>query len=667
MYRNKLIVFSFVTFSLFGGIGFRYMNAALANDKSKIELATVCVDELCGYVNNKGEWHIQPKFVAADPFSKEGLAWVITYDGVTDGAIYIGDTYKGADANQHTRTPYGGRFGLINSQGDFVIPPQYFGQIKPFSKDGLAAAEANGLWGFINRNGQWLIEPQFNRVGDFSANGLAPAEINSLWGYINASGQWVITPQFHSAYSFDKNGLAMVFTSDGRGGIRSHGDINVFGQLVTKPQSDNGLIEAGKDKKRGFINAQGQWIIEPRFDETKPFSNNNLAAAKIDSNWGFINPEGQWAVEPKFTEVKPFSKNSLAAVKISGKWGYINASGQWVIEPKYDYAGSFGYYGHNDVAEVGTDPQSSFQNGRHVGRSFGFINSQGQPVSRPTDFVEIENFSSNGLAAAKKNGKWGFINADEQWVIEPKFDSVGSFGDNELAPARINHSYGYINAKGEWIIRPKFDSVGHFAKNGLAVVEIGGNKGYINTKGEWVIELQFQMANNFSDNGLAAAKKSDKYGFINDKGQWAIEPQFDNYWSFSPNGLATVIVNGYRGIINTEGLWIVEPKYSDVGWSGNIGDLAGVAAKAPWAGIGSISKYIDVNSGAYRTGLNKKNDEAGFRWERAKGIKTLLNHRQEKILTLEVMCGTEVAKNAAGKIIGPQKNSSWVCPESKTK
>jgi len=62
------------------GFVFNAGSEAQAADSAEMELAAVCVDELCGYVNSRGEWHIPPKFRAADPFSEDGLAFVITRD-----------------------------------------------------------------------------------------------------------------------------------------------------------------------------------------------------------------------------------------------------------------------------------------------------------------------------------------------------------------------------------------------------------------------------------------------------------------------------------------------------------------------------------------------------------------------------------------------------------
>ena len=48
------------------------------------------------------------------------------------------------------------------------------------------------------------------------------------------------------------------------------------------------------------------------------------------------------------------------------------------------------------------------------------------------------------------NGKWGFINEKQQWVIQPKFEDAKEF-QNGKAAAKLNGKWGFINKRGEWL------------------------------------------------------------------------------------------------------------------------------------------------------------------------------------------------------------------------
>ena len=47
------------------------------------------------------------------------------------------------------------------------------------------------------------------------------------------------------------------------------------------------------------------------------------------------------------------------------------------------------------------------------------------------------------------NGKWGFVNERQQWVIEPRFEEVKAFQTGRAA-VKQNGKWGFINKRGEW-------------------------------------------------------------------------------------------------------------------------------------------------------------------------------------------------------------------------
>ena len=91
-----------------------------------------------------------------------------------------------------------------------------------------------------------------------------------------------------------------------------------------------GLADAGTNESGlfGYINKQGEWAIEPQFQETLRFTE-GFAPVKLKEAWSYINKTGELMTSPRFNYVGHF-KNGLAKVRENMILGYINSAGEYV-------------------------------------------------------------------------------------------------------------------------------------------------------------------------------------------------------------------------------------------------------------------------------------------------------------------------------------------------
>jgi WG containing repeat len=92
-------------------------------------------------------------------------------------------------------------WGLIKQDGVWELQPDH-ALLGPFSS-GLAVAGDGKKTGYVNRQGQFVIEPQFARADTFhdgyaSVLGSDPPK----WSIIDASGKSVLLPQFSPSSNF---------------------------------------------------------------------------------------------------------------------------------------------------------------------------------------------------------------------------------------------------------------------------------------------------------------------------------------------------------------------------------------------------------------------------------------------------------------------------------
>ena len=72
-----------------------------------------------------------------------------------------------------------GKWGFIDKDGKVIIEPQY-AEAHSFS-NGYAAVKKDGKWGFIDKSGKLVIEAEFSDVRDFNEQGNCFVQIENQW------------------------------------------------------------------------------------------------------------------------------------------------------------------------------------------------------------------------------------------------------------------------------------------------------------------------------------------------------------------------------------------------------------------------------------------------------------------------------------------------------
>jgi len=249
--------------------------------------------------------------------------------------------------------------GFKNQKGDVVIEPAFDYNKSSFTGRYMPVSQ-NKKYGLIDRQGNWVIFPQFDLLLPFS-EGLAAACLNDKCGYVDEYGHWAIEPEFFTpmCYTYDRTrtyfhlpkcstysssfseGLAAVrYERTYKASVRIKED--EFKEYPIAPyEPENGIMPNqvyGEIKDSIFHIKQTQW------DE-------NLTYAEIYAQYksGYINKQGNLVIKNFFGRLGAFSEGLAAAWSSkSNKYGYINKNGQYVIKPQFYEAGKF----LNGIAEV---------------------------------------------------------------------------------------------------------------------------------------------------------------------------------------------------------------------------------------------------------------------------------------------------------------------------
>ncbi len=306
-----------------------------------------------GYVDHAGKWiaaisETRPPKQDTDTRELSDLEKLMLLDpgSVVPGAkpMMVGDINVGALALKATSAepattlrsfnedlaPHevNGVYGFRNKSGQYVVKLQYE-DARGFS-EGLAAVKTVARWGYIDKTGAMVIPPTFIEAGDFHGGFAVVSTEYERYGYIDRTGREIIPSRYRAANPFVGD-VALVYRDGG------YGFVNRAGVEVIRPQYDyaSDLVDGlaafcpgecdAKTGKKGYINAKNEYVINPRFDEARAFSE-GLAAIRIGDKWGYIRSDGQMAIQPAFDEAQSF-KDGLAIVAVGDSKTFVNVSG----------------------------------------------------------------------------------------------------------------------------------------------------------------------------------------------------------------------------------------------------------------------------------------------------------------------------------------------------
>jgi hypothetical protein len=208
-----------------------------------------------------------------------------------------------------------------------------------------------------------------------------------------------------------------------------------------------------------------------------------------------------------------------------------------------------------------------------IGGAWCFIDKSGAIVpgkrfANPDGIPSVKAFS-DGRAAFKENGKWGFVDKSLNVVIPPTFDDVDDFHAGRAA-VQAGALWGFIDLNGKKVIEAKYASVDRYV-DGLAPVQTSTRSLYIDEAGNSKIDIDGCVIGEhpFFSEGLASVCLFDRllYGFIDERGKTAISPTYDEVTPFFGNRAGVCKHNdGHNlwGFIDRSGTYRIPPKYESI-------------------------------------------------------------------------------------------------------
>lgn len=342
-----------------------------------------------------------------------------------------------------------GKWGYINTTETFIIPAKY-DEAWPFN-NGKAIAVENKTIGIIDTKGNWLFKPgPGTATGDLTNKRFVCANQQGKWGAFDLKGNTVV-PFLNDLMTPFQYGMAITGTKSSNPDLMRINVVDTLGKPVIT--FDNIYLPSksmlnGKKIREGYVSVlvDGDYakVLQPsniKLDGKDLYyalldvRNKRLVNLKINSLLGEVR-EGRfnlaidgisysWSVplasepvvsEAKFSflspEIYPFS-SGIATVQKDGKWAFVDKDGSLLSETNL--------------------PASDYKNEQplYAGGYMIFMKKNGEGIYTDLkgaqriamEFEELYPFQL-GAAVVKVKGKYGLIQKDGTWAVQPVYDDL---------------------------------------------------------------------------------------------------------------------------------------------------------------------------------------------------------------------------------------------------
>lgn len=412
-----------------------------------------------------------------------------------------------------------GKYGIINFEGKSIIKPMYE-EIKnmPY-REGELIAKKQGKYGVLNINGGKLLDFKYDYItGDnyYSEEkkyeldgyivGINNEQGKMQYGYISNKREQILDVEFDKIYRMndikDDENIYLLAEKDGKRQLYKNNKILLDNNYQSINYSeDSKLLILQKDNKYGVTDLNGKQILSVDYEQIRIPGNyiiavkdgkqvifdlagtqkDNLAytnilktenenySVTVDKNdkYGVINKEGDILIENKYNYIQYLYDNYFIVGGETGKSGIINEKGEEILPIKYEVIQKLD---KNDIVQAmignvlelySKDMKNivSMENGKlEINDEYIKVYSSNQTTYVSNDGTLKTNFEifDNNIFASEREGKWGFVDKDNNVVVDYQYDKVTEVNELGFAGIKKDGKWGVIDGKANIILEPTY-------------------------------------------------------------------------------------------------------------------------------------------------------------------------------------------------------------------
>ena len=246
------------------------------------------------------------------------------------------------------------RYNQIDINGDYIYTTDENSEIKVYDKKGNEVeVNQNTTISTIQENPEYKIyidtsngttlysiyqgenkitNGNYNYIGYLSNNNYIASRQNEKLGVIDQNENIKLEMKYDTIRKIDGTKLV-------EADIQSTNTIELYNSNLEKIAEMNNATLTVEDNyiKLSSTTEIKYFDLEGKEKQnTEIFPENTIFAKSQNGKWGFVDKNGQVVIDYQYDEVTEQNEYGFAGIKLNDKWGIVNKNGKIIVEPTYE-------------------------------------------------------------------------------------------------------------------------------------------------------------------------------------------------------------------------------------------------------------------------------------------------------------------------------------------
>lgn len=215
----------------------------------------------------------------------------------------------------------------VIDENENVILESSYDDIISINGENMVIVE-DDLYGIVTTIGGTLVEPEYEYLS-YAESGYYVAEKDGLYGVISVTNEVCVEFKYTSLEYISSTGFYQGENSDYTSDIINRDfEIELAGVIVSDINVESGYIKVRENSEYKYYNLNFEEVAN-----TDVLKSNTLFLVKNDGKYGYVNKDGDMIVDCIYDDATEQNAYGYCAVKSNGVWGVLASDGTVVLEP----------------------------------------------------------------------------------------------------------------------------------------------------------------------------------------------------------------------------------------------------------------------------------------------------------------------------------------------